>query len=224
MGGTHPRRSGGTHGAAMAGTLYPGGRHGSRRGKVAEVKPLTPNRQAAAWPAAHQRWPWGSQRVDRAGWRRPRGLRVSRHDMVNCRKLRLRPPAHIWRLRLVADVRALLCCLGHHRRRRVLAMDFRLVSARWDHELGLCLRADRSSLRIVCPFIKERVVERILRQGRPGCLCRAPVGPFEARSGPALAGPIVGIMEPERLFAMRASRRRPGGAPNGTVRTPDVGG
>jgi phosphatidylserine/phosphatidylglycerophosphate/cardiolipin synthase-like enzyme len=47
-------------------------------------------------------------------------------------------------------------------------MDFRLVDAGWDSVLKGALRADRSSIRLVCPFIKARTAGRIVEDGRPG--------------------------------------------------------
>lgn len=46
-------------------------------------------------------------------------------------------------------------------------MNFRLVDAGWDKVLGDALRADSSSVRIVCPFIKKRAAERMLIRGKP---------------------------------------------------------
>ena len=45
--------------------------------------------------------------------------------------------------------------------------DIRLVDAEWDQELSAAIRADPSEVRIVCPFIKERALERLL-SARPG--------------------------------------------------------
>ena len=41
-------------------------------------------------------------------------------------------------------------------------MTFRLVDKGWGHELEQALRADRTELRIVCPFIKARALGRLL--------------------------------------------------------------
>ena len=41
-------------------------------------------------------------------------------------------------------------------------MTFRLVDSWWGHELEHAFRADRSELRIVCPFIKARSLGRLL--------------------------------------------------------------
>ena len=49
-------------------------------------------------------------------------------------------------------------------------MDFRLIDAGWDSEFDACLQGDRSTLRIVCPFIKARAAERLLRHGKLGKL------------------------------------------------------
>lgn len=49
-------------------------------------------------------------------------------------------------------------------------MNFRLVDSGWHIVLGDAIRTDRSSVRIVCPFIKKRAVERLLQWGRPGTL------------------------------------------------------
>jgi hypothetical protein len=49
-------------------------------------------------------------------------------------------------------------------------MSFRLVDTGWDKELETALVADHSTVRIVCPFIKRRTAERLLRQGKPGAL------------------------------------------------------
>ena len=43
----------------------------------------------------------------------------------------------------------------------------RLVDARWDRELTAAIRADPSEVRIVCPFIKEAALERLLSH-QPG--------------------------------------------------------
>jgi hypothetical protein len=49
-------------------------------------------------------------------------------------------------------------------------MNFRLVDSGWDKVLGDALRADSSSVRIVCPFIKRRAAERLLIRGKPKTL------------------------------------------------------
>jgi hypothetical protein len=41
-------------------------------------------------------------------------------------------------------------------------MQFRLVDKGWDGELQEALKADSSSLRIICPFIKTGTISRIL--------------------------------------------------------------
>ena len=46
-------------------------------------------------------------------------------------------------------------------------MSFRLVESGWDEVLDYALRSDNSSLRIICPFIKRRAAERLLRRGSP---------------------------------------------------------
>lgn len=46
-------------------------------------------------------------------------------------------------------------------------MDFRLVDSRWDKELDNALHADHLNIRIVCPFIKKRVAERLIKYGKP---------------------------------------------------------
>src|ERR1700674_4725460 len=48
-----------------------------------------------------------------------------------------------------------------------MAMNFRLIDAGWDKLLDEALYADRSSVRIVSPFIKKRAAERLLKHGRP---------------------------------------------------------
>jgi len=49
-------------------------------------------------------------------------------------------------------------------------MNFRLVDAGWDKVLDDALRADSSRVRIVCPFIKRRTAERLLKRGKPKAL------------------------------------------------------
>ena len=49
-------------------------------------------------------------------------------------------------------------------------MSFRLVDSGWDRELAAALAADRSDVRIVCPFIKRGSLERLLKAGRPAQL------------------------------------------------------
>ncbi len=49
-----------------------------------------------------------------------------------------------------------------------MAADFRLIETGWGSELRACLRADRSHLRIVCPFIKRGAIERLLGHGELG--------------------------------------------------------
>ena len=44
---------------------------------------------------------------------------------------------------------------------------FRLVDADWDKEIRDAIKNDDSSLRIICPFIKQKVVERLLKNRRP---------------------------------------------------------
>ena len=46
-------------------------------------------------------------------------------------------------------------------------MTFELVDKGWDKVLDGALRADHSRLQIICPFIKQRAAERLLRRGRP---------------------------------------------------------
>lgn len=46
-------------------------------------------------------------------------------------------------------------------------MSFRLVDSGWDEVLDDALRTDRASIRIVCPFIKKRATERLLKRGKP---------------------------------------------------------
>lgn len=49
-------------------------------------------------------------------------------------------------------------------------MSFRLVDAGWANVLADAVSADRSSVHLVCPFIKKRAVERLLAGGTPGSL------------------------------------------------------
>lgn len=44
--------------------------------------------------------------------------------------------------------------------------DFRLVDSCWDKELENALRLGEPALQIICPFIKKRVAERLLRIGK----------------------------------------------------------
>lgn len=44
---------------------------------------------------------------------------------------------------------------------------FRLVDTDWDKEIRDAIKNDSSSLRIICPFIKQKVVERLLKNRRP---------------------------------------------------------
>ena len=46
-------------------------------------------------------------------------------------------------------------------------MNFRLVDSGWDKILGEALAADKSRVRIICPFIKEKAAKRLLEHGRP---------------------------------------------------------
>jgi len=46
-------------------------------------------------------------------------------------------------------------------------MNFRLVDSGWDRILDEALAADKSRVRIICPFIKERAAKRLLDYGRP---------------------------------------------------------
>src|ERR1017187_8445929 len=46
-------------------------------------------------------------------------------------------------------------------------MNFRLVDSGWDQILDDALSADRSRVRIICPFIKEKAAKRLLAYGRP---------------------------------------------------------
>lgn len=49
-------------------------------------------------------------------------------------------------------------------------MSFRLVDLGWDKELDTAMQADCSHVRIVCPFIKKRSAERLLKYGKPKTL------------------------------------------------------
>lgn len=49
-------------------------------------------------------------------------------------------------------------------------MSFRLVDSGWDRELAAALAADHSHARIVCPFIKRGVLDRLLKASRPRVL------------------------------------------------------
>jgi len=46
-------------------------------------------------------------------------------------------------------------------------MSFKLADANWNSELQSAVGSKPSSIRIVCPFIKRSVVERLLKPGRP---------------------------------------------------------
>ena len=46
-------------------------------------------------------------------------------------------------------------------------MNFRLVDIGWSKELDDALTTDKPNVRIVCPFIKRRVAERLLKRGVP---------------------------------------------------------
>ncbi len=46
-------------------------------------------------------------------------------------------------------------------------MSFKLVSCGWDRVLDNVLQADHSCISVICPFIKERTVSRLLKYGRP---------------------------------------------------------
>src|ERR1035441_624166 len=45
-------------------------------------------------------------------------------------------------------------------------MKLKLIESGWDSELRAAFEADHTTIRIVCPFIKRRVVERLLEHGR----------------------------------------------------------
>lgn len=49
-------------------------------------------------------------------------------------------------------------------------MKFRLVDSGWDKVLDAALAADHAIIRVVCPFIKKRGAERLLKYGRPKTL------------------------------------------------------
>ena len=49
-------------------------------------------------------------------------------------------------------------------------MDFHLVDRGWDKVLDDALRSDHSSVRLICPFVKRRAAERLLRHGLPTTL------------------------------------------------------
>ncbi len=49
-------------------------------------------------------------------------------------------------------------------------MSFRLMDTGWDKELSHALAADRSTVRVISPFIKEKAARRLLEHGRPQCL------------------------------------------------------
>lgn len=49
-------------------------------------------------------------------------------------------------------------------------MNFKLIDSGWDRVLDEAVEKDNSNLRIVCPFIKKRVTERLLQCGRPHSL------------------------------------------------------
>ena len=49
-------------------------------------------------------------------------------------------------------------------------MSFRLVDAGRDKELEGALLVDHSAVQIVCPFIKQRTAERLLKHGKPAAL------------------------------------------------------
>ncbi len=49
-------------------------------------------------------------------------------------------------------------------------MSFRLVDTGWAQVLADAVAADRSGMRLVCPFIKKAAVERLLAGGTPGSL------------------------------------------------------
>ncbi len=46
-------------------------------------------------------------------------------------------------------------------------MSFRLIDSGWEKELDEALNANHASIRIVCPFIKRGVANRLLKYGRP---------------------------------------------------------
>lgn len=49
-------------------------------------------------------------------------------------------------------------------------MSFRLVDGGWDRVLDERLAADASSIKVICPFIKEKAAKRLLKHGRPSSL------------------------------------------------------
>lgn len=49
-------------------------------------------------------------------------------------------------------------------------MTFRLIDSGWDNQLDEALKTNHTSIRIVCPFIKKRVAQRLLKHGRPKLL------------------------------------------------------
>ena len=49
-------------------------------------------------------------------------------------------------------------------------MMFRLVHKGWDDELAAACRLDSSTIRIVCPFIQRKPIERLLKHGKPKTL------------------------------------------------------
>jgi hypothetical protein len=49
-------------------------------------------------------------------------------------------------------------------------LKFRLVHSHWGKHLDTGLESDHSSIRIVCPFIKRRAAERLLKWGKPDTL------------------------------------------------------
>jgi len=48
-----------------------------------------------------------------------------------------------------------------------MGSNFRLVDSGWGDELDAALKTDHSHLRIICPFIKKKVAERLLKYGVP---------------------------------------------------------
>jgi hypothetical protein len=48
-----------------------------------------------------------------------------------------------------------------------MSMNLELIDSGWDRLLYEAVNRDHSELRIICPFIKKRIVERLLRVGRP---------------------------------------------------------
>ena len=46
-------------------------------------------------------------------------------------------------------------------------MNFRLMDSGWDKELNAALAADCRSVRVICPFIKEKSAARLLQHGHP---------------------------------------------------------